>query len=80
MSPQSSWLSLALRPEVLKRSLKTALIVGTALALINHGDAILALNIPVDRALKMAFTYFVPFLVSTSASVGAIRHHEKNQQ
>lgn len=76
----SSWLQLAIQPEVVKRSTKTALIVGTALALINHGDALLMLDIPLDRGLKMAFTYCVPYLVSTSASVGAIRHHDKKQQ
>jgi hypothetical protein len=70
-----TWWQLALRKEVIKRSLKTSLIVGTILAFINHGDAIWALSVPSDRAIKMVLTYVVPYLVSTSASIGAIRHH-----
>lgn len=71
-----NWWQLATRKDVIKRSLKTALIVGTILAFINHGDAIWALNVPFDRAIKMVLTYVVPYLVSTSASIGAIRHHK----
>lgn len=75
-----AWWKTALEREVIKRSLKTSLIVGSILAMINHGDVILALDMPVDRAIKMALTYVVPYLVTTSASIGAIRHHDKNQQ
>lgn len=78
MSTESqTWWQLALKPDVIKRSTKTALIVGTILAFINHGDALLAFNMPIERTIKMALTYLVPYLVSTSASIGAIRHHEK---
>lgn len=76
----SSWFELATRKEVIKRSLKTSLIVGSLLALINHGDAILAFEVPFERAVKMALTYLVPYLVSTSASIGAIRHHEESKE
>ena len=76
----SSWFELATRREVIKRSLKTSLIVGSLLALINHGDAILAFEVPFERAVKMALTYLVPYLVSTSASIGAIRHHEESKE
>ena len=75
-----SWWEIASQREVVKRSLKTSLIVGSLLAMINHGDALLALNMPLDRVIKMALTYIVPYLVSTSASIGAIRHHDKDQQ
>lgn len=75
-----TWWSIALDRDVVKRSLKTSLIVGSILAMINHGDALLALEMPLDRIIKMALTYAVPYLVSTSASIGAIRHHDKNQQ
>jgi hypothetical protein len=74
------WWDIALEREVIKRSLKTSLIVGSILAMINHGDALLALNMPLDRVIKMVLTYAVPYLVSTSASIGAIRHHDKIQQ
>jgi hypothetical protein len=75
-----SWWDIALEREVIKRSLKTSLIVGSILAMINHGDALLALNMPLDRVIKMGLTYAVPYIVSTSASIGAIRHHDKIQQ
>jgi len=75
-----SWWAIALDREVIKRSLKTSLIVGSILAMINHGDALLALNMPLDRVIKMVLTYAVPYFVSTSASIGAIRHHDKIQQ
>ena len=75
-----TWWSIALERDVVKRSLKTSLIVGSILALINHGDALLALDMPLERIIKMALTYAVPYLVSTSASIGAIRHHEKTKR
>lgn len=75
-----SWWDIALEREVIKRSLKTSLIIGSILAMINHGDALLALDMPLDRVIKMVLTYAVPYLVSTSASIGAIRHHDKIQQ
>ena len=75
-----SWWDIALEREVIKRSLKTSLIVGSILALINHGDALLALNMPIDRMIKMALTYAVPYLVTTSASISAIRHSNESKQ
>ncbi len=79
-SNKPTWWTIAFRPEVIKRSAQTSLIVGTLLAFINHGDALLALNMPLERIVKMILTYLVPYVVSTSASIGAIQHHEKNQQ
>ncbi|MCH8133793.1 MAG: nitrate/nitrite transporter NrtS [Myxococcales bacterium] len=50
-----------------------ALLVGPILILINHGDSILQGEIGPVRALKMALTMAVPYLVSTFSSVGALR-------
>ncbi|MCH7709689.1 MAG: nitrate/nitrite transporter NrtS [Myxococcales bacterium] len=50
-----------------------ALVVGPILIFINHGDSILQGEIGPVRALKMAFTMAVPYLVSTFSSVGALR-------
>jgi len=74
------WWQLATRKEVIRRSLKTSLIVGTILAVINHGDALWALNVSFEHAMKMVLTYVVPYLVSTSASISAIRHHNNPQE
>ena len=65
----SSWLRTALSPDIVRRSLKVALLVGTMLALINHGDRLLAGSVDGEAALKILLTYLVPYGVSTWASV-----------
>lgn len=62
-----------LHPAVWKRSLITALIVGTILTAINQGNLILSHGISGEIALKMGLTYCVPFCVSTSGALGAAR-------
>ena len=66
------WLRVAREPTVVRRALKTAGIVGTILISINHGDALLHGQIDMNRLLKMGLTGLVPYLVSTTSSVGAI--------
>jgi hypothetical protein len=65
-------LRLAFSPRVRRRATKAALIVGTVLLAINHGDAILSGHIPLARFLRMLLTVVVPYVVSTVSSVGAI--------
>ena len=64
---------LAFRRDVVVRAVKVALVVGTLLIAINHGDALLAGEIDGARGLKMLLTLFVPYAVSTYSSVGALR-------
>ena len=73
-----SWISIATRPTVVRRALKYALIVGTLLILINHGDAILRGDVSVDRLLRMGLTTLVPYAVSTLSSVEALRSAERD--
>lgn len=68
-----SWLKLATRVDVVRRATKVALVVGTLLVAINHGDAILAGTASLDQVLKMMLTMLVPYGVSTYSSVGALR-------
>jgi len=68
-----SWLGTALRGDVVRRALRTALLVGTVLVLINHVDALLAGALDWERIVKMTLTYCVPYCVSTHASVAALR-------
>ncbi len=68
-----SWLATATQPELFKRSLKVSLVVGTLLALINHGDRLLDMSFDVEAIVKIALTYLVPFSVSTWASVQTAR-------
>ena len=73
-----TWLHLALRREVVLRAVRVALLVGTILALINHGDRLVYGGMEANDYLKIVLTYFVPYCVSTYASVQTIRHHGIN--
>ena len=64
-----SWLELARRPDIVSRSTRVALVVGTLLALINHGGRLLDLNVDAEIVIKICLTYLVPYCVSTWASV-----------
>lgn len=66
------WLELACAPEVTRRSLRVAMVVGTLLALINHGPALASHDITAVRLLQIVFTYLVPYGVSTYSRVEAL--------
>lgn len=68
-----SWVKLATRPEVVRRAVKTALVVGCILIAINHGDALAVGDLGAGRLLQMGLTFLVPYLVSTTSSVSAMR-------
>lgn len=65
--------SLAFSRLVVVRAIKVALIVGTILAFINHGDRIVTLSLDAQGLFKVALTYLVPYCVSTWSAVGALR-------
>ncbi len=67
------WLALATQRAIVRRALGYALVVGSILIAINHGDALLAGTVGGERLLKMALTVTVPYLVSTLSSVAALR-------
>ena len=54
------------------RAAKVALVVGTVLVAINHGDAILAGEFPVERQIKSLLTYLVPFCVSIYSAMSVL--------
>lgn len=54
------------------RSIKVGLLVGTILVLINYTDGIIAAELTTTDYLKMVLTYFVPYCVSTYATVRAL--------
>ena len=58
-------------PAGIRRSLAVALVIGTALNLINQGDALLAGHAPV--LWKLGLTYFVPFAVASYGSYAALK-------
>jgi hypothetical protein len=55
----------------MRRSLVVAIVVGTALNIINQGPEILAGRLPI--IWKLALTYVVPFLVASYGSFAAFR-------
>jgi hypothetical protein len=69
----TDWLVCAVHRDIVVRALKTALVVGTVLVFINHGDALLAGSPDRQTLFRMLLNYFVPYAVSTVSSVGATR-------
>lgn len=67
-----SLISIALRPDIVRRRMKVALVVGTILALINHADRLLQANLDWVTSIKILLTYLVPYSVSTWASVQTV--------
>ena len=57
----------------MRRARLTSLIVGTVLIAINHGPAILAGQLTVERNFQILLTFLVPYMVSTVSSI-ATRH------
>ncbi|MEO1204065.1 MAG: nitrate/nitrite transporter NrtS, partial [Pseudomonadota bacterium] len=58
---RSSWFRLATRRDVVRRSLKVGLVVGTVLTAINQADAIVGGNVTMTVLVKIAMTYCVPY-------------------
>jgi len=67
-----AWLAIAVQEPVYKRALRIMLVVGTILALINHGEALLTGEIAIKGWIQIVLTFLVPYCVSTYASVQAI--------
>ena len=69
-------LALASEPSIVKRGLKYAVIVGSILVSINHGDRVLHGTISTYQWCQIALTYAVPYVVSSLSSVQAILKNE----
>ena len=74
------WVKAAKHPPIRKRATRVALIVGTVLVLINHGDALLQGQLDWVRAVKIVLTYMVPYMVSTHSAVAATLDGQNNNQ
>ncbi len=75
--PQPSFWTLATQRDVMRRAARISLIVGTLIALINHGDKILMGRMDAASWIKCLLTYLVPYGVSTYSSVMAIRDRRR---
>jgi hypothetical protein len=63
--------------DTLLRSVKTALVVGTLLALINHGQDLLSGQFSLHWVIPMLVTYLVPFSVATYGQVQGKRQRDR---
>ena len=70
------FLRLAQRKDVRTRALKVSLVVGSILALINHGYSLLNSELEFHNSIQIIATFLVPYLVSTYSSVSAIKDQE----
>jgi hypothetical protein len=70
---RAPWLADALRPDVVRRSLRVAALVGMVLVTIHYTDRWLAGSLTRADWLKMALTFLVPYAVATYAAVDALR-------
>ncbi len=58
---------------LLRRSARTALVVGTILVAINQGTVLAAGDFPAALLWKIPLTYLVPFCVASWGALGAAR-------
>lgn len=72
------WIIAASQIDVVLRSFKVSLVVGSLLTLINHGDAIWLSAVDSGTVLKIVLTYCVPYGVSTYASVSTQFSHKES--
>ena len=68
----TEWIKIALRRDILQRSLRVALVVGTLLIAINYTDRFMKHTLCGFDFFKMGLTYLVPFGVATYAAVNAV--------
>ncbi|HEY1349050.1 MAG TPA: nitrate/nitrite transporter NrtS [Ktedonobacteraceae bacterium] len=59
------------------RSLKTALVIGTLLGVINHGQALVSGHFTWGELAPLLITYLVPFSVTTYGQVQGKRQRDK---
>ena len=72
-----SIISYCLERATLLFSIKMALIVGTILALINHGQAMVTGHFTFDQLVPLLITYCVPFIVSMYSQVQGKRERDR---
>lgn len=69
----SNFLALAISRRVVLDALRIACIVGTLLALINHGHKIISLSLSSEVISQILLTYLVPYCVSSYSTVKALQ-------
>lgn len=77
LNGKRSILAYILEWDTILRSIKTALVVGSVLAIINHGQALLSGHFAPGWVIPMLITYLVPFTVATYAQVQGKRQRDR---
>lgn len=75
-----SWraiLAYILERDTILRSIRTALVVGSVLALINHGQQMLSGHFSPEWVVPMLITYLVPFTVATYSQIQGKRQRDR---
>jgi hypothetical protein len=70
-------IAYCLERETLLFSIKMALIVGTVLALINHGQVMFTGHFTFDQLVPLLITYCVPFTVAMYSQVQGKRERDR---
>src|SRR5439155_3887901 len=63
--------------QILRTSIKTALVVGTVLGFINHFDGITHLRLTSTEILQILLTFLVPFGVATYSAARHLQYLER---
>ena len=74
----TSFFKLALSGQVVATAVKVSILVGTLLAFINHGTAIVELSLSSKNMVQIGLTYLVPYCVSSYSSVRSLQHHMRS--
>ena len=77
---EPSLIALCTRRAVMRRAAMIALVVGTILAIINHGDRLISGDISSEVVIKILMTYLVPYCVSTYSAILTIRERMREAQ
>jgi hypothetical protein len=77
---EDGWIALATSRSVVQRATVVALVVGSILVIINHGDAIVRGDLSAGRLIRIVLTIAVPYCVSTYSSVSALRGSARRQR
>ena len=72
-----NWLQQAWRPDIVRRGVRVALIVGTILTAINQGDVLASSAITHSVLIKILLNYCVSYFVSTYADLEALASHQR---
>ncbi len=76
---QRPFIAYCLEQPTLFFSIRMALVVGTLLAVINHGQAIVTGHFTSDRLLSLLLTYCVPFSVAMYSQIQGKRQRDRFQ-